>query len=92
MHVVNREMLLIWEGYAPLWFAIFLVSFCLVGLCFMVTSDGCLLFGCLSGMETIDVGYVYFVVGLCCGWTSEEYMWWDVYWKFLLYEQYSLLI
>ncbi|KAJ6834941.1 F-box protein isoform X2 [Iris pallida] len=41
---------------------------------FVVTSDGC-----LSGMETTDVGYMYFVVGLCCGWTSEEYMWWNVY-------------
>ncbi|KAJ6801320.1 FRIGIDA-like protein 4a [Iris pallida] len=43
-------------------------------------------------METIDVGYVYFVVGLCfvvgqvmdvCGRTC---------WKFLVYEQHSLLI
>ncbi|KAJ6809317.1 putative caffeoylshikimate esterase [Iris pallida] len=51
-----------------------LVLFCMVGLCFLVTSDGCLWFGCLSGMETTYVGYVYFVVGLCCGWTSEEYM------------------
>ncbi|KAJ6849128.1 uncharacterized protein M6B38_271130 [Iris pallida] len=69
----------------------FFVSFCSVGgLCFVVTSDGCLWFGCLSGMETTDVG-CDFMVGLCCGWTSEEYFM-DVYWKFLLYEQYSLLI
>ncbi|KAJ6815606.1 glucan 1,3-beta-glucosidase A-like isoform X1 [Iris pallida] len=80
------------EGCASVWFATFLVLFYSVGLCFVVTSDGCLRFGCLSGMKTTNVGYVYFVVGLCCGWTSEKYMWWDVYRKFLLYEQYSLLI
>ncbi|KAJ6794208.1 sorting nexin 1-like [Iris pallida] len=44
----------------------FFVLFCMVGLCFVVTSDGCQWFGCLSGMETTDVRYVYFVVGLCC--------------------------
>ncbi|KAJ6824538.1 hypothetical protein M6B38_360955 [Iris pallida] len=40
----------------------FFVSFCIVRLCFVVTSDGCLWFRCLSGMETTNVGYVYFVV------------------------------
>ncbi|KAJ6793902.1 DNA cross-link repair protein SNM1 [Iris pallida] len=90
MHAVNRGMLWIWEGCTPIWFATFLVLFCMVGLCFVVTSDRCLCFGCLSGIETTDMGCV--LCGWIMLWTSEEYMRWDVYWKFLLYEQYSLLI
>ncbi|KAJ6836341.1 importin beta-like SAD2 [Iris pallida] len=60
MHAVNREMLWIWRDVLR-YGLLFFVSFCSVsGLCFMVTSDGCFWFGCLSGIETIDVGCVLY--------------------------------
>ncbi|KAJ6824247.1 importin beta-like SAD2 isoform X1 [Iris pallida] len=38
----------------------FVLFYSIGGLCFLVTSDGCLWFRCLSGMETTDVGCVLY--------------------------------
>ncbi|KAJ6822886.1 putative receptor-like cytosolic serine/threonine-protein kinase RBK1 isoform X1 [Iris pallida] len=77
MHDVNRGMLWIWEGCASVWFATFLFHL----YDYQMWLDYVLWFGCLSGMKTTDVGYVYFVFGLCCGWTSDGCLWWDMYCK-----------
>ncbi|KAJ6833168.1 E3 ubiquitin-protein ligase CCNB1IP1-like protein isoform X1 [Iris pallida] len=61
MHAVNRGMLWIWLGMCSDMVCYFLFYFCSVGgFCFVVTSDGCLWFGYLSGMEITDMGCVLY--------------------------------
>ncbi|KAJ6797980.1 importin beta-like SAD2 isoform X1 [Iris pallida] len=68
LYAVNRGMLWIWRDVLRYGLLLF-VSFCSIGgLCFVVTSDGCLWFRCLKwygnnrcGMCTLWLDYV--VVG-----------------------------
>ncbi|KAJ6833503.1 hypothetical protein M6B38_339700 [Iris pallida] len=62
VHAINRRMLWIWEGCAPVGFATYFGFICIIITVWMFKWY---------------VNYIQ-MLDMFCGWTSDGCLWWDV--------------